>query len=67
MVNLFNEINNLSSKPSFKMVSWLIDSLEGFRSNIYDDVAGNLTIGYGHEIIGHIEEDSGFKFLNLSS
>lgn len=55
-----------SLSQRFKMINWLIEILEGFKSSIYKDIGGNDTIGYGHHIMDQIEKDIAFKILNFS-
>lgn len=60
-------IESLISSIRFKKLVWLIEEFEGFNAKIYKDIAGNLTVGYGHEIIGQVEQDLSLKSLNFSS
>ncbi|MGV3278268.1 lysozyme [Rickettsiales bacterium LUAb2] len=43
----------------------LIKSFEGFSSTVYEDEAGNLTIGYGHLV--QYNEENKYKNANLTS
>ena len=59
-------LNDLVVSARFQKLVWLLQRLEGFQAKVYPDIAGNLTIGYGHELMGGMLQDPGVRSLGLS-
>lgn len=62
---MISSIATIILEPRVKQLIWLIKIFEGFNASVYKDSAGHSTIGYGHEIIGSLNQDEGLKYLNL--